>query len=122
MKINKDTMTSAINQSFVEAFPYLKIVFYKKSHDHFHGSMKKDEISEDMKVGDLNADLKEGQVEWQGEMSVDKLETYMEEEFGLHTQVFRKSGDLWLQTSVTDHWSLDEQNSNAAQNEKFATK
>ncbi len=122
MKINNDTKTSDINKAFVEAFPFLKLVFYKKSHDHFHGSMKKDEITEDIRVGDLNAEFKEGAVEWTGEMSVDKLETYMEETFGLHVQVFRKSGDLWLQTSVTDHWSLDEQNSNAAQNEKFATK
>jgi len=122
MKIKKDTMISAINESFIEAFPYLKLVFYKKSHDHFHGSMKKDEITEDLEAGILNPEFKEGVVEWKGDMSVDNLETYLEETFGLHAQVFRKSGDLWLQTSVTDHWTLDDQNTNAAQNEKFATK
>ena len=122
MKIEKDTLTSAINESFVDAFPYLKIVFYKKSHDHFHGSEKKDEITEDLTASQLNPDFKEGTVEWKGEMSVDNLETYLEETFGLHVQVFRKSGDLWLQTSVTDHWTLNEQNNHAAQNEKFASK
>ncbi len=55
-------------------------------------------------------------------MSVDNLETYLEETFALHAQVFRKSGDIWLQTSVTDHWSLNDQNRNGAENEKFATK
>ncbi|MEM9548897.1 MAG: hypothetical protein AAGA77_23125 [Bacteroidota bacterium] len=121
MKIKRNTLVSEINESFIQAFPYLKLVFYKKSHGHFVGSMKKDEIDEDVAVEALNPEIQDGVVEWKGEMSVDKLETYLEESFGLHVQIFRKSGDLWLQTSVTDHWTLDEQNTNAAQNEKFAT-
>ena len=115
-------MTSEVKESFIDAFPYLKMVFYKKSHDHFHGSPKKDEIKKDTKIGELNPDLTEGVVNWEGSMSVDSLETYMEETFGLHVQVFRKSGDLWLQTSVTDHWTLDEQNNNAADNEQYASR
>ena len=122
MKIDKNTTTTALNESFIDAFPYLKLGFYKKSHDHFHGSKKKDEITEDVPLGSLNPNMNEGVVEWTGDMSVDTLETYLETSFGLHVQVFRKSGDIWLQTSVTDHWSLNEQNTHAADNEKYATK
>ena len=28
----------------------------------------------------------------------------------LNLQVFRKSSDIWLQTSATDHWTLEKQN------------
>jgi hypothetical protein len=122
MDINKNTTTAEVLESFVTAFPYLKLVFYKKSHDHFHGSKKKDEIKEVVTLISLNADLAKGKVEFEDDMSVDNLETYMEESFGLHVQVFRKSGDIWLQTSKTDHWTLNEQNRNGAENEKFATK
>jgi len=34
----------------------------------------------------------------------------MEDQFGLHVQIFRKSGDLWLQTSKTDEWTIEHQN------------
>lgn len=121
MNINTNTTTAEMIESFVTDFPYLKIVFYKKSHDHFHGSQKKDEITENVSLGSLNPNLQDGKVEWRGDMSVDSLESYMEGSFGLHVQVFRKAGDIWLQTSKTDHWTLDEQNKNGAENEKFAS-
>ena len=122
MNINTKTTTAEVIESFVSAFPYLKMAFYKKSHDHFSGSQKTDEITEVVSLGSIFENLNDGKVEWKGEMSVDKLETYMEDSFGLHVQVFRKSGDIWLQTSKTDHWTLDEQNRNGAENEKFSSK
>jgi len=122
MNITKDTTTTAVNESFVATFPYLKLAFYKRPHEHFHGSAKKDEVAEETTLGNLNPEMKAGKVEWQGDMSVDKLETYMEDSFGLHVQVFRKSADIWLQTSATDHWTLDEQNTHGAENEQYASK
>ena len=122
MKIDKNTTTAEVIESFVSAFPYLKLVFYKTSHDHFHGSMKNDEIKENVKLGTLNEEFGEGTIEWKGDMSVDDLESTMEDSFGFHVQVFRKSGDIWLQTSKTDHWTLDAQNLNGADNERYSIK
>lgn len=122
MKINKDTRTNDLNDAFISLFPYLKLSFYKKSHDHFHGSEKQDEFKEVVSLGTLNPEMNEGEITWQGEMSVDQLETYFETTFGLHVQVFRKSGDIWLQTSATDHWTLNEQNNHGAESENFASK
>ena len=34
----------------------------------------------------------------------------MKEKYSLNIQVFRKSADIWLQTSATDHWTLEKQN------------
>jgi hypothetical protein len=45
-----------------------------------------------------------------GTMKVHEFEKAMESTFGLHVQVFRKSGNVWLETSATDGWTLDEQN------------
>jgi propionyl-CoA carboxylase beta chain len=42
--------------------------------------------------------------------SVSNLEQKFENELGLFIQVFRKSGNVWLETSATDSWTLAEQN------------
>ncbi len=38
------------------------------------------------------------------------FEKMMLDKFMLNVQVSRKSADIWLQTSATDHWSLEKQN------------
>ena len=39
-----------------------------------------------------------------------ELEEIFETNFGLHVQIFRKSGKIWLETSTTDGWTLNQQN------------
>jgi hypothetical protein len=41
---------------------------------------------------------------------VQDVEQLLWDAFGLSVQVFRKSGNLWLETTVTDQWSLAYQN------------
>ena len=43
-------------------------------------------------------------------MTVTELERQFRELYGLHVLVFRKSGKVWLETTVTDGWTLAEQN------------
>ena len=43
-------------------------------------------------------------------MTVAAFEQKMQNEYGLPVQVFRKSGDVWLETVQTDHFSLAKQN------------
>ena len=43
-------------------------------------------------------------------MTVVDLEQSFSDVFGLGVQIFRKSGKVWLETTVTDGWTLDEQN------------
>ena len=102
MLIDNKTTTQQLASAFASDFPYLKIEFYKKGHDHFHGSPKNEEIKEDKKLSELNPEISSGDINWENTMSVDSLETIFEEKFGLHMQVFRKSGDQWLQILVPD--------------------
>jgi len=41
---------------------------------------------------------------------VSDLEKVLWDQFGLSAQVFRKSGNLWIETSLTDSWTLSRQN------------
>ena len=43
-------------------------------------------------------------------MTVAELEGKFRNEYGLEVQVSRKSGLLWLETTMTDNWSLEKQN------------
>lgn len=44
------------------------------------------------------------------EMTVHELESSFIEIYGLTPLVLRKSGNIWLETSITENWTLDEQN------------
>ena len=44
------------------------------------------------------------------EMTVDELEQRFMDVYGLSIQVFRKSGKVWLETTITDGWTLEKQN------------
>ena len=43
-------------------------------------------------------------------MSVKDLEQNFRDVYGLSVQILRKSGKVWLGTTVTDNWTLKEQN------------
>ncbi|HEY6978517.1 MAG TPA: hypothetical protein VH396_19600, partial [Chitinophagaceae bacterium] len=42
--------------------------------------------------------------------TVAQLEEDFKELFGLHAQLYRKLGNLWIETSLTDDWTLEQQN------------
>ncbi|MEI9910895.1 MAG: hypothetical protein WDO71_15215 [Bacteroidota bacterium] len=43
-------------------------------------------------------------------MTVGQLEDIFQKQFGLQVQVSRRSGTLWLETTMTDNWTLKQQN------------
>lgn len=119
MKIERDLTVKDLMTKFATEFPLLQLRFYKKPHDHFEGSKSRDEVSHSLSLSELNPDLNGGEIILTKEMSVDELETILEDKFGLHAQVFRKSGDIWLQTSKTDSWSLERHTQSAQQSSDY---
>jgi hypothetical protein len=53
-----------------------------------------------------------------GHFKTSTFEQTLKEKFGINVQVFRKAGELWLQTTITDHWTLAEQERAAQEYEK----
>jgi len=56
-------------------------------------------------------EIRDGDLEFDGTMKVNELEKLLKDEFSLAAQVFRKSGNIWLETTITDNWTLNQQNS-----------
>ena len=113
MVVNKDTHIIEIQNQFSYAFPHLRLEFFKVKHEKSMGSPAAFKYKHDHTLSELNPQIEEGRIEWSGDMTVNELETYLEEKFGLHVQVYRKSGDVWIQTSVTDSWKLSKQEDKA---------
>lgn len=100
-----------IQKVFNDEYPYLKLVFFTRPHRAYKGSNAKFMIQErTCPLSELTALKREGELHLEAEMPVWQVERLFEEEFGLHVQVFRKSGSVWLETSVSDSLSLEQQN------------
>lgn len=107
----KDDMTiSDLQRAFNERFPYLRLEFYTEPHAPGKGSPATKQIPADKKIGDVRLIHTEGGFQIDPKMKVAALEKLFAEKYGLYVQVFRRSGSLWLQTTATDDWTLEEQN------------
>lgn len=109
--IAPDRTIGSVQEVFHAQFPYLKLAFFSKSHEAYKGSNAKFLYSNPATLlSEVSAHVKEGYLLVEEEMPTWQLERLMETEFGLHIQVFRKSGNIWLETSVTDDLTLEQQN------------
>ncbi len=113
--INKNEKLKDIQQQFQEHYPFLKIEFFKKSHEEGEGSKPKTQLDSNLIIGEVQKTNKEGLLHIRAITKVSELEHDLSEQFGLSVQVFRKSGNVWLQTTKTDDWTLAEQNQAAAE-------
>ncbi|MGV3632234.1 MAG: hypothetical protein ACO1O6_13580 [Bacteroidota bacterium] len=108
--INDRRKIYAIQKSFTREFPYLKIEFFAKPHKVGGASPKKLMESNSKTLGECRTIHNTGTITITPQMSVADLEQNFMDVYGLSIQVFRKSGKVWLETVVTDGWTLEEQN------------
>lgn len=106
---------SDLQNAFTTAYPHLKLQFFSKSHGESKGSFAKFMIHDrNTQLRDLNPELRESSISIAPDTITWALEKNFEESFLLHVQVFRQSGSIWLETSVSDHLTLAEQEAKAA--------
>jgi hypothetical protein len=103
-------LISEIQQEFNRKFNFLKLEFFTR-----RGFVNSDYSSTQIapsnrRIGDIQQVITEGEIEIEGEMKVKELEQRLKEEFSVAAQVFRRSGNLWLETTMTDNWTLNQQN------------
>lgn len=111
--IDDNRELNEIRESFSDHFPYLKLEFFQHAPKKDGSSPKSDMITGNLKVGEIRSIHNEGHVVIKGDISVGSLETEFKDKYGIYIQVFRNSGGIWLETSATDNWTLDEQNNTA---------
>lgn len=101
---------TGIQKQFSNEFPFLKIEFFKEPATDKKGIAKNRmylSTEEPSTLKKINAPVN---IQLSKNMTVVELEKLFETEAGLFVQVFRKSGNVWLETTATDDWTLNEQN------------
>ncbi len=114
LHIDDNRKISEIQAEFNERFPYLKLEFFKKPHDVGEASPLSEMLPSDSTLKEWRTIHDEGDIIITPETTVEDVESGFQETFGISTQVFRQSGDIWLETSATDKWTLKEQNEQGA--------
>ena len=100
----------AIKEEFNIAFPYLKLEFFSKPNKGGNLSSIKLIKLNCATLGECSTNHTKGKIIITPQMTVVDLEQKFTKEYGLGIQVFRKSGKAWLETTLTDGWTLEEQN------------
>jgi hypothetical protein len=120
LAILKNATVGVTQDAFHAEFPYLKIAFFSRSHRE-HGSNSARQMIGDRNqlLADLPGFRSEGLLAIEPHMRTWEVEKMIEENTGLHVQLFRKSGNTWLETSVSDHLSLEEQSERARAQEEY---
>lgn len=111
--IKDDQKLSDVKDAFNAKFPHLKIEFYKGSHEENEGSGKKELLDDSLYLRDIRSNHAEGELSVDGHLKTSSFEQNFMDHYGVNVQVFRKSGNLWLQTIATDNWTLAEQEKEA---------
>jgi hypothetical protein len=112
LSINASTTVADVQSAFSQAFPYLKIEFFTRTHDVGESTWSKYMVFNRQEHFGKLISFKGNDVpfEFNSAMTVAAFEQHFQKHFGLGVQVFRKSMGSWLITSTTDNWTLAEQN------------
>lgn len=115
MKINieANSTIAEVQQAFHKYFPFLKIEFYKVGHQQGEGSLKDNTLDSHEVLGEVYPHFKPGVLQLSEDMKVSELENSFSNDFKASVQVFHQSGNIWLQTTRTDHLTLAAQNESA---------
>jgi hypothetical protein len=111
LKLFRNTVIRDLKRQFSKAFPYLKIEFFWHEHRPGEGSRLKQKIGDNVVLADIDSIKKEGSFSFGAEIPVADFEQRLQKEYGLPVQVFRKAGEIWIETIQTDNLSLAKQNS-----------
>lgn len=110
LRIDKNTRLVEIQTSFTGEFPYLKLEFYTQPHGPNQNTIKKNmRGSGELALTSDKRDLMT-EIVFDDNWKVFEVEGIFSEKAGLFAQVFRKSGSVWIETSLTDDWTLGQQN------------
>lgn len=108
--VKAETSVRMIQEQFNGIFPYLKLEFYSKTHAPGKPSNIKFIQQPEKLLASISKEPLNGNILLVPEMTVSDLEQQFAEEYGLGVQVFRRSGSVWLETTITDNWTLQKQN------------
>jgi hypothetical protein len=110
MMIADNNRLRDVKEAFHRLFTHLKIEFYRGRHIDGEGSPVREQLDVELTIAQVSGRHEAGDFRIHPDMTVGAFERAFFEQYGVNVQVFRKSGNLWIQTTATDGWTLAEQN------------
>lgn len=110
IQILDENTIQEVQEAFNRFYPFLRIEFFNKPQVKNELNSNSGLISANKKVGAVRKIQQSGYLSVDPERTVLEIEEELKHKFGLNAQIFRKSGSLWIETSLTDAWSLKLQN------------
>jgi len=107
MNVTPTTSVNELMQQFSERFPFLRLYLYEE-----FGSQKRAANDHDFA---LKSGKKNIQVNFESSTKVLDFIDQMEKLLGWKVQILRCSGKLYIETSVTNQWTLERQNQEGAE-------
>lgn len=108
--INVNSTFYEVQEEFTKMFPFLKIEFFLKTFVLTTISSYKLLKINSKTIGDYHTHDKESSITITPQMTVSHLEKCFNNEYGISVKVYRNSWRVWLETTLTDGWTLEEQN------------
>lgn len=110
--ISKNKTIYDLQLAFNKEYPFLKLEFYRPANGSLVPGKKHLPQATLLEAAGLK---NSGEIEIHKETTVEELEKCFRLLFGLNVQVARKAGGIWLETTMTDKWTLQKQNEHGRQ-------
>jgi len=108
--ITKFSTVQEVQEQFSRIFPFLKINIFRNPENRVNATGHPVIFGPDALLNQIQPKIADGELEISESMTIAALENAFFAQFGLAVQVLRKSGNLWLDTSRFNTWTLKEQN------------
>lgn len=108
--ISEEAVVRDIQEKFQTMYPYLRLEFFRKPHTKGTCSPEAEKISSDTPIEKIRMIHSFGWLDISYYRTAAAVEHDFSYLFGLSVQILRKAGNLWLETTITDNWTLEELN------------
>lgn len=109
LNISADSSLKSIQQAFNEIYPFLHIEFLQKRPGS-KSLVKAEKMPSEILVKSLSDGFTTTRVPILKSTTIAELEERLHQLLGVNIQVFRKAGSVWVETLLTDDWTLEQQN------------
>jgi hypothetical protein len=110
--IDHDTQVQALQEKFNALYPFLQLHFIRTLEENGKPVKKIIKAAPEQKLREISGKLVPGMVSVSESRAVaEVLDDFRSH--GVIVQVYRKSGTLWVETSLTEDWTLERQNREA---------
>jgi hypothetical protein len=109
LSISDSQKLKEIKDAFSAKFPHLKIEFFADEHKVGEANSRKAMYDDSLTLKSIRKNHMAGELSIDGHQKTSTFENNFHDHFGVTIQVYRKSGNIWIQTTTTDDWSLTHQ-------------